>query len=133
MYTNVHTGKLNIVLLILLNMGKVSAASTCANLRSTYPRMVLVLVSDICGSVPFPGDGEEALLGDFVISRHIVQYDLGRQYPGEFGPRDTVEERFGSATKSVRNLLALLQTNMGRERLEELSNSYLQYIQTKAI
>ncbi|KAL4967819.1 nucleoside phosphorylase domain-containing protein, partial [Aspergillus stella-maris] len=131
-YTNARIGKLNVILLLLSNMGKASAASTCANLRSSYSGVRLVLMSGICGGVPISGEGEEILLGDVVISRHIVQYDLRRQYPGGFETRDTVEDRFGRAPKSVRNLLALLGTNMGRERLERLTATCLQDIQTKA-
>ncbi|KAJ5279984.1 hypothetical protein N7478_005356 [Penicillium angulare] len=132
MYINARIGKINVVLLLLSNMGKASAASTCANLRSSYPGVNLVLMSGICGGVPLTGDGEEILLGDVVISRHIVQYDLGRQNPDGFETKDTVNDRFGRPPKNVRNLLALVETSMGRERLEGLTSTYLQDIQAKA-
>ncbi|KAJ5675985.1 hypothetical protein N7462_008882 [Penicillium macrosclerotiorum] len=132
MYTNARIGKLNIVILLLPNMGKVSAASTCASLRSSYPGISLVLVTGVCGAVPFLGGGEEILLGDVIISRHIIQYDLGRQYPDEFKTRDTMNDRLSRAPKNVRNLLALVDTNRGRERLEQLTSTYLEDIQTKS-
>ncbi|KAL4807925.1 hypothetical protein BDV18DRAFT_168144 [Aspergillus unguis] len=131
MYTNARIGKTNVVLLLLSNMGKATAASTCASLRSSYSRLNLVLVTGICGGVPFSANGEELLLGDVVISRHIVQYDFGRRYPDEFETKDTVEDSIGRAPKSVRNLLALLQTNVGREKLESSTARYLQDIQSR--
>ncbi|KAL4902905.1 hypothetical protein BDW74DRAFT_180204 [Aspergillus multicolor] len=131
-YTNARIGKFNVVLLLLPNMGKVAAAGTAAHLRSSYPALSLVLLTGICGGVPFPSNGEELLLGDVVISRRIVQYDFGRRYPDKFEPKGTVEDSGDGVPKNVRNLLAMLQTNVGRERLEELTASHLQDIQAKA-
>ncbi|KAL4734587.1 hypothetical protein BDV11DRAFT_197964 [Aspergillus similis] len=128
-YINGRIGKFNAVLLLLPSMGKVSAATTSANLRSSYPRLSLVLITGICGGVPFPNSGEEILLGDVVISRHIVQYDLGRRYPEGFETKDTVEDRFGRAPPNIRHLLTMLQTVHARERAEELAANYLLDIQ----
>ncbi|KAE8378190.1 hypothetical protein BDV26DRAFT_292537 [Aspergillus bertholletiae] len=128
-YTNGRIGKFNVVLLLLSSVGKVSAATASTNLRSSYPRLSLVLVTGICGGVPFPGAGEEILLGDVIISRHIVQYDLGRQYPEGFETKDTVEDRFGRAPPNIRRLLTMLQTIHARERAEELTANYLLDIQ----
>ncbi|RDW78956.1 uncharacterized protein DSM5745_05808 [Aspergillus mulundensis] len=130
-YTNARIGKFNVVLLLLPNMGKVAAAGTAAHLRSSYPALSLVLLTGICGGVPFPSNGEELLLGDVVISRRIVPYDFGRRYPDKFEPKDAAEDSGSGAPKNVRNLLAMLQTNVGRERLEELTVSHLQDIQAR--
>ncbi|KAL4862728.1 hypothetical protein BDV12DRAFT_39084 [Aspergillus spectabilis] len=131
-YSNGRIGKFNVVLLLLPNMGKVSAAITSASLRLSYPRLSLVLVTGICGGVPFPDVGEEILLGDVVISRHIVQYDLGRQYPDEFETKDTTEDRFGRAPPNIRHLLTMLQTLRARDRIENLAAGYLENIQQLA-
>ena len=128
-YKHGRIGKFNAVLLVLPDTGKVSAATTSANLRSSYPRLSLVLITGICGGVPFPDSGEEILLGDVVISRHIVQYDLGRRYPEGFETKDTVEDRFGRAPPNIRHLLTMLQTVYARERAEELAANYLLDIQ----
>jgi nucleoside phosphorylase len=53
-------------------MGKVSAASAAASLRSSYPGLKLVLLTGICGGVPSPGTDEEMVLGDVVISKTVV-------------------------------------------------------------
>ncbi|KAL2808195.1 hypothetical protein BJX63DRAFT_424829 [Aspergillus granulosus] len=132
-YIHGRIGKFNVVLLVLPSMGKVSAATASASLRLSYPRLSLVLVTGICGGVPFPRTGEELLLGDIVISRHVVQYDLGRQYPDGYETKDTAEDRFGRASPSVRRLLTLLQTDIAREKMERLVAKYLQDLQTKAL
>ncbi|KAL3465676.1 nucleoside phosphorylase domain-containing protein [Aspergillus heterothallicus] len=131
-YTHGRLGKFNVVLLVMPNMGKVSAAKTTTSLRLSYQRLSLVLVTGICGGVPIPDTGDEILLGDVVVSRHIVQYDLGRQYPEEFETKDTTEDRFGRAPPSIRHLLAILETNQAREKMESLAASYLQDIQRRA-
>ncbi|KAJ2898971.1 hypothetical protein MKZ38_003540 [Zalerion maritima] len=100
-------------------MGKVNAASAAASLRASYPELRLVLVTGICGGVPNPGTKKEIPLGDVVVSKTVVQYDLGRLYADDFAMRDAVEDRLGRPTKNVRNLLAVFETELGRQRLEQ--------------
>ncbi len=61
-------GAHNVVLALLSGMGKASAASTAASIRSSYRHIRLGLLVGVCGGVPQPG-GEEILLGDVVISK----------------------------------------------------------------
>ncbi|KAL3439907.1 hypothetical protein BJX65DRAFT_300814 [Aspergillus insuetus] len=131
-YTHGRIGKFNVVLLVLPGMGKVSAARASTSLRLSYQRLSLVLVTGICGGVPFTESGDEVLLGDVIISRHVVQYDLGRQYPDEFEVKDTVEDKLGRAPSNIRHLLTMLQTFSARVRLEELAARYLQDMQQSA-
>lgn len=130
-YTTGRIGKVNVVL-VLSNKGKVAAASTSASLRSSYPNLRLVLVSGICGGVPSPTRDEELILGDVIISKCVVQYDLGRQNPNGFKMYDTVDEALGRAPKSIRNLLDVFETNRARDRLEKKASDNLQQIQYKA-
>lgn len=46
--------------------------------------------------------------------------------------RDTVEDALSRAPKSVRNLLAIFETNLARDRLEKMASLNLQQIQRKA-
>ncbi|KAK2799725.1 hypothetical protein FQN50_008373 [Emmonsiellopsis sp. PD_5] len=131
-YTTGRIGKFNVVLVRLLNMGKVSAAGTSAYLSLSYPSLNLVLVTGVCGGVPHPNGDEELLLGDVVISKHIVQYDLGRQYPDEFLTRDTVQDSLGPPPKDIRNLLAIFETNLARDRLKQRTAIFLEQIQINA-
>ncbi|ODH20252.1 hypothetical protein ACO22_05932 [Paracoccidioides brasiliensis] len=131
-YTTGRIGKSNVVLVLLSNMGKVSAAGTSASLRYSFPSLRVALVTGICGGVPRPGEDDELLLGDVVISRHIVQYDLGRKYDDGFAVRDTVDDSFGRAPKKLRNLLAIFETDMVRQRLEDSTTGHLQEIQIKS-
>jgi nucleoside phosphorylase len=132
-YTNARIGKYNVAILVLSEIGKVSAVTACTHIQQSYPAVDLVLVSGICGGVPFPGDSKEVLLGDVIISRHVVQYDLGRLYANGFKMRDTVQDTFGRPSENVRNLLSLFDTNRGLRRLENLASSYLQELQARAI
>ncbi|KAK3985261.1 nucleoside phosphorylase domain-containing protein [Cladorrhinum sp. PSN332] len=131
-YTTGLLGKFNVVLILLPNMGKVSATGAAASLRSSYPHLKLALVMGTCGGVPHPESGQELLLGDVVISKTVVQYDLGRQYSDVFEARDTVEDTLGRPHKSVRTLLALLETDRTLELLETRTGKFLKEIQNKA-
>jgi nucleoside phosphorylase len=121
----------NIVITLLCNSGKATAVSTAASLRSSYPRIKLLLLTGICDGVP-KVMGKELLLGDIVISETVVQYDLGSRYADEFCEKDTLEETLGRPDKNVRNLITVLKTDVGLERLEEKVSSYLRKIQSRA-
>ncbi|KAK3939475.1 nucleoside phosphorylase domain-containing protein [Diplogelasinospora grovesii] len=128
-YRTGRIGDIDVVLVQLSDMGKVSAASAAASVRSSYPGLELALLTGICGGVPRTDAGEEILLGDVVLAKTVVQYDLGKQYPGVFQTRITVEQSFDRPTKKVRNLLTLLETDLLREKLERRTAAILQELQ----
>ncbi|RYP41484.1 hypothetical protein DL767_000989 [Monosporascus sp. MG133] len=132
-YKTGRIGSHNVVLVLLPNMGKASAASTAASLRSSYAGLRLAVLTGICGGVPSPGTDNEILLGDVVISKSIVQYDLGRQYPDKFTRKDTVDDNLGRPSKDVRSLLATFQTHLGINGLRCRITQILTQIQQKAV
>ena len=134
-YTTGRIGKYNVVLALLPQMGKVSAASAAASVRSSYTGLRLALLVGICGGVPRKSEGEddEVLLGDVVVSKTIVQYDFGRRYPHMFARKDTLEDNLGRQNKDIRGLLASLETELGLERLQQRTAHYLKILQANAI
>ena len=132
-YTTGRIGKYNVVLALLSRMGKVSAATAAANIRSSYRGLRLVLLVGICGGVPRAGGGDdEIFLGDVVISKTTVQYDFGRQYPDQFIHKKTVEDSFNKPNKDVYNLLTTFETDLGLERLQKRTAYFLKQLQTNA-
>ncbi|EHK17779.1 uncharacterized protein TRIVIDRAFT_214185 [Trichoderma virens Gv29-8] len=131
-YTTGRIGNYNVVLALLARMGKVSAASAAVSLRSSYSRLRVAFLVGICGGAPQAGD-DEILLGDVVISKTIVQYDFGRQYPGGFVRKDNISDNLGKPNKDVQNLLVLFETNHNRERLRRRTAALLKQLQAKAI
>ncbi|GJC83730.1 hypothetical protein ColLi_06568 [Colletotrichum liriopes] len=125
-------GSHNVVLLLLSNMGKVNAASATANLQSTYTGIKLAILTGICGGLPSPWSANELLLGDVVISKSIVQYDLGRQYPNDFATKANVEETLGRPSREIRSLLATFETRQGRSDLQRQTSQALVQLQQKA-
>ncbi|KAF4868899.1 hypothetical protein CGCSCA1_v011888 [Colletotrichum siamense] len=121
----------NAVLLLLMGIGKVNAASAAASLRSSYTKIKLVIVAGICGGVPAVGTQRELLLGDVIISRSIVQYDLGKRYADQFATKDTIEDSLGRPHESVRSLTAFFETSIGRDSLQHRTNQILENIQSK--
>ncbi|KAK2000323.1 purine and uridine phosphorylase [Colletotrichum falcatum] len=131
-YKTGRMGGHNVVLMLLPNMGKASAASAAASLRLIYDGIELAVLAGICGGVPSPGTANEVVLGDVIISKSIVQYDLGRQYPGEFASKDTVEDRLGRPSKEIRHLIYTFETRQGRRDLQRRAAEILTEIQQKA-
>ncbi|CEJ92446.1 hypothetical protein VHEMI08100 [[Torrubiella] hemipterigena] len=129
-YTTGRIGKYNAVLALLPHMGKANAAGAAASMRSSYTRLKLVLLVGVCGGVPYDGHSE-LFLGDVVISQTVLQYDLERQYLDKLVLKDTVEDNLGRPNKDVRNLVAIFQTDRGRDKLNERTSQILQQIQTK--
>ncbi|KAF4884064.1 hypothetical protein CGCF415_v015680 [Colletotrichum fructicola] len=134
-YNTYATGRMgghDIVLLLLPNMGKVSAASAAASLRSSYHGIRLAILTGICGGVPGVGTNNEVFLGDVIISKSIVQYDLGRKYPSHFEPKDTIEDNLGRPSKEVRSLVATFQTLHGRSALQRRASQILDQVQRRS-
>ncbi|KAK0717711.1 hypothetical protein B0T26DRAFT_802768 [Lasiosphaeria miniovina] len=131
-YKTGRIGGFDVVLVLLSGVGKRAAASAAAGLRLSYPNLNLVLLTGICGGVPLTKMGEEVLLGDVVISKSVVQYDLGRQYPDTFATEDSPEDRLGKPNTNILDFVALLETEPERERLRQRTDFFLQAMQSSS-
>ncbi|KAK4233154.1 hypothetical protein C8A03DRAFT_48214 [Achaetomium macrosporum] len=131
-YTTGRIGRYNVVMALLPGMGKAAVAGSAASVQSSYPGPKLSLLVGICGGVPGAGI-DEALLGDVVISKTVVQHDLGRQYPNAFVAKDTVDDSFGRPNKDIRSLIASLETELGREHVQQKASQYLADLQNVAV
>ncbi|KAH6997438.1 phosphorylase superfamily protein [Ilyonectria destructans] len=129
-YKTGRVGKYNVVLALLPHMGKVTAASAAASMRSSYGSLQLALLVGVCGGMPRGEDGD-ILLGDVIISKIVVQYDLGRQYPGRFVRKDAVNDNLSRPNTDIRSLLATFKTDPGIDRLEDQTAHFLQELQDK--
>ncbi|KAK1585461.1 uncharacterized protein LY79DRAFT_671056 [Colletotrichum navitas] len=96
--------------------------NAAASLRSSFTGLGLAIVTGICGGVPNPGTGDEIILGDVIISRTVVQFDYGRQYPDRFIRRDirrdTLDDNLGRPNRYIRSLLSTFDTDRGRDGLQ---------------
>ncbi|VUC22546.1 unnamed protein product [Clonostachys rosea] len=102
-------GQHNVVLAHMPGMGKVSATTAATALRASFPHVKLALVVGVCGCSPLTSEGEEIVLGDVIISTGVVQYDLGRQMPEEFRPRQEPWDIPGRPNVEIRSYLNKLR------------------------
>ncbi|AEO57146.1 hypothetical protein MYCTH_2302980 [Thermothelomyces thermophilus ATCC 42464] len=129
-YVNGRIGKHNVVLTLLPDrMGKVNAAVVASDLRHSYPNLRLTLLVGICGGVPMAGN-DEVVLGDVVISRSLVQYDFGRQYPDGFRRKDSSKDNLAKPNHEILAILAMLDTDR-KELLSQKTVSFLQDLQQR--
>jgi nucleoside phosphorylase len=112
-YTTGRIGKFNVVLALLQDVGKASAAGVAASLRSSYSGVYMALLVGICGGVPRYKEDVEILLSDVIVSDSVVLYNPGRRYVSGFKRKSTLKDNLGKLNKDLRNLLAKLQTNHG--------------------
>ncbi|KIL85076.1 hypothetical protein FAVG1_11505 [Fusarium avenaceum] len=126
-YTYGRIGDVNVVLLVLSRIGKVAAASATVHLRYSFPNLELLLVVGVCGGVPQPQSCNKIFLGDVVIGKAIVQYDV--ESPCE---RDTFGEGFGMPRKKIRNFMTSLESNRIQRRVETKAAAYLEELQSRA-
>lgn len=133
MYRTCHIGKANVVLVRLPAMGKVSAAMAATSLSMSFRGLKLVLVVGICGGVPFPGKGEEMLLGDVAVSNSAIQYDLGRRFPDTFAAKEGPRDSLRKLPRSADNLVTFLQSAEIREDAEAEAAEILHQLQAKGI
>ncbi|KAF3067879.1 hypothetical protein CFAM422_008541 [Trichoderma lentiforme] len=130
-YTNGRMGQYDVVLAVLPNMGTVAAAGAAASFRSSYPNLQLAFLVGICGGVP-KSDGNEIHLGDVIISKSAVQYDLGKRYHEAFVIKDTVDDTLGRPNKNIRSLVASFETEHIRDQLQQKACLYLKDLQSAA-
>jgi nucleoside phosphorylase len=124
-------GRQNVVLVHISSMGKSKAATASSQCRATFTSIKLSLLVGICGGVPGePGSEGERLLGDVVISEGLVQYDFGRQYPGFFERKSTVQESLSKLDAAVGGFLARLRTSRYSALLLQNTLDYLSVLQS---
>lgn len=132
-YTMGVIGGHNVVLAYMPGMGSSSAAVVAAGLRSSFPQIKLALVVGICGATPIHTiTKEEIFLGDCIISTAVIQYDFGRQYPGGFSRKKSVEDSLGRASPEIRALNQKLTTPLNRKRVIKQLGYYLTALQSGA-
>ena len=130
-YTTGRIGNHNVVLTILPNMGKAAATGAAANFRCSYSQLQLALIVGICGGVPIART-HEAVLGDVVISKNVIQFDFGRQFPNAFVTKDTLENNLSRPNKDIRSLVASFEAEFIRDRLRRKAGEYLSNLQVTA-
>ncbi|KAF4947846.1 hypothetical protein FGADI_10125 [Fusarium gaditjirri] len=135
-YSTGRIGHHNVVLAYMPEAGKANGAAVATNCRVSFPQVKLAIVVGICGVIPFtpgPRDAQhEIILGDVIVSQSVVQYDLGRQYPGSFEYKDTNEEALGRPNVEIRSLLSKLRGLRARRAFESDMKRYLSLLQGDA-
>lgn len=109
-------------------MGSSNAAAAAASLRSSFCGLRLVLIVGICGGVP-KIDDYDTFLGDVIVSSSILRYDHGRQYPGHFAIKSSIEDSLARPNIEIRALLAVFETELMRERLQTKAAEHLRQLQ----
>jgi nucleoside phosphorylase len=110
-----------VVLVHLSRIGKVASATAAGGLRASFRHLRLVLLVGICGGAPrtSPKQSDELLLGDVVVNTGVVQYDLGRRFPGRFVRKDTPRDNLSRLSVEADSLLAKMQAKHGKEDLSD--------------
>ncbi|CAI7621273.1 unnamed protein product [Penicillium viridicatum] len=99
-----------VVLVHMPRMGKASASGVAASLRSSFPCIRVGFLVGICGGVPSSGCGkQEIILGDVIISTHIVPSDFGRLYPHTFVRKNSLLDNLGRPSPEIGGFLSKLQ------------------------
>lgn len=130
-YTTGRIGNHDVVLTTLPNMGTNSAGISAANFRSSFSGISLALLVGICGGVPDAFKVASAL-GDVVISRSVLQYDYGKQYPGRFLVKRSIEDSLGRPDRDIRTFIAQLDSEHHMQRLQSSATVQLQRLQRLA-
>ncbi|KHN95669.1 Nucleoside phosphorylase domain protein [Metarhizium album ARSEF 1941] len=104
-------------------MGKVHAAGTACGLASTFEHLKLALLMGICGASLRDTNGEDISLGDVVIGKHVVQYDLRRRYSHAFGMKDSPSEVLGRQNSEIRASVSKIESQ--KEAIRDSTHRYL--------
>jgi nucleoside phosphorylase len=114
-------GDRKVVLVYPPGIGKATAASVAVACAMSFKNVKPALVVGICGGVPFKSNKEEILLGDVIVSKAVIQYDLGRQFPDHFRPKKDLQ----GPNARIGSLLAKLETITYRNSLQSRITDFL--------
>ncbi|KAH8696324.1 hypothetical protein BGW36DRAFT_428337 [Talaromyces proteolyticus] len=106
-------GNYNIVLVHMSNIGKVAAATAATSLLLSFRNIQLALVVGVCGGVPFGQQKQDTniFLGDVVVSKGLIQYDLRKQLANHrIERKDANWDTLPRPGPMARGVLAKLQT-----------------------
>ncbi|OLN81213.1 hypothetical protein CCHL11_07368, partial [Colletotrichum chlorophyti] len=103
----------NVVLLLLPGIGKVSAASAVASLRSSYKGIKLAILAGICGGGP--------------------RYDLVRRYYNRFAVEDAFKDSLVRLRKDTKSLIRMFETRHDRNDLQRRARQALEHIHQNSI
>lgn len=131
-YSTGAIGRHNVVLAHMPVMGTISAASVASHCKRSFPNISVGLVVGICGVVPFSAQGE-IILGDVIISDGVVEYDFGRQLPGNFERKDTLLDSLGRPNMMIRSKLTKLKGIRSRKRLSSHIANHLSTLQQEPL
>ncbi|PYH79080.1 purine and uridine phosphorylase [Aspergillus uvarum CBS 121591] len=123
-------GRHNIVLAHMPGIGKASATAVAVHCQVSFPNLKLALIVGVCGALPFMNNGQEIILGDIIISDGIIQYDFGRQYPGQFVRKNALLDSPGRPNPEIRAHLAKLKSRRGRTVLRDMIGTHLHVLQS---
>ncbi|KAL3477430.1 purine and uridine phosphorylase [Aspergillus californicus] len=115
----------NVVLAHQPAMGKATAASVAAFCATSFRRVKLALLVGVCGGIPLKYNKEEIMLGDVIISKAVMQYDFGRQFSDGFRRKIDVQHSLGRPNARISSLLAKLETQVHRKRLQQEITQHL--------
>jgi nucleoside phosphorylase len=132
-YTLGSIGKYHVVLVYMPGPGRGYASSVATNVKRSYACLELALVVGVCGGVPYAKSQtfprQDILLGDVIVSKGLVQYDLGRLHPTGFVRKNTALANLPRPRPEILSFLKKLE--VGYERLVNRLATYLADVQKK--
>ncbi|KAF4211014.1 hypothetical protein CNMCM5878_003226 [Aspergillus fumigatiaffinis] len=128
-YTTGKIGHHEAVLAHIPGIGKANAAAVASSITSSFEGLRLVLLVGICGGMPEGHNNKEIMLGDVIIGKNVIQYDFGKQYPGEYKRKDKVEDSLGRQGPEIRAFVRKLES--GDDGLEESTLKHLTFLVDK--
>ncbi|PLB48791.1 purine and uridine phosphorylase [Aspergillus steynii IBT 23096] len=117
-----------VVLAHMPRIGKVSASTVAANLRFTFPHIRLGLLVGICGVVPLTQAKREILLGDVIITTHVIQSDFGMLYPHIFARNNLLRDNPARPSEEIACFLSKLQEKAVQSKLRDRMRTNLRTI-----
>ncbi|KAL8318786.1 hypothetical protein RB597_005851 [Gaeumannomyces tritici] len=130
-YTTGRIGQHSVVLVVLPKMGVTAAVLASIGLRTSFSNVKLALLVGICGGLPSIG-GQDAFLGDVIISTSIFNHDFGRSYTTEFVPKTSIEDSLNHANDHIRGLINSFQRMRIRRELQTKATKNLSRLQDAA-
>ena len=117
--SNIYTlrviGRYNVVLIYFKEIRNITTSIIVDNLKSSFPKIKLVLVVRIYSIIPFYENDyskRQIWLRDIIINIVVMYYDFDRQYSDRFEQKKSLENNLIRTSREIRSLILKLKIRL---------------------
>ena len=124
-YTPGLLGRHLVVVIKLVQSGKVAATGAVSTVKSTFPEIKFCVLVGVCGGAPKNLQNQDIVLGDVIVSTRIFVSDRGRMTDGGLETYDDHDNLPNKLGKAFKGLIYRCRSDADQPRIEREINELM--------